>query len=152
AANLVSRAASRLSKRVAVNPQPIRRAALLVLALWVALPTLPRISTYRRLHSEHRRYREQFAQAVASLGSAPAIVFVRYAAGHGEERLVDNVPDLHTTKVWIVHDCGPENSRLLGLAPQRTPYLYEEWPDSAGYRIRISRMSDIAPDTTATSV
>jgi hypothetical protein len=28
--------------------------------------------------------------------------------------------------VWIVHDLGPENAKLLALAPDRVPYLYVE--------------------------
>jgi hypothetical protein len=37
-----------------------------------------------------------------------------------------NEPDLAGARIWVVHDRGPDNARLLALAPDRVPYLYDE--------------------------
>ncbi len=37
-----------------------------------------------------------------------------------------NEPDLARARLWLVHDRGPDNARLLELAPERLPFLYDE--------------------------
>jgi hypothetical protein len=115
----------------------IQRLALAAVAVWLAAPTFDRIASYRRAHAEQRAYRVRFEKAISALPDSSSIVFVRYAAGHGEERLVENVPDLSSARTWIVHDLGPENARLLALAPSRSAYLYVETVrgDSIAFRL-----------------
>jgi hypothetical protein len=56
-----------------------------------------------------------------------AIVFVRYAASHNDGlSLVRNAPNLDEAPVWTVYDRGAENARLMALAPERVPYLFDE--------------------------
>jgi hypothetical protein len=114
----------------------IHRVLFLVAAVWLATPAGKRIATYRHAHAEQRVYRERFQRTLAAL-PAPSIVFVRYAPGHGEERLIENVPDLSSARTWIVHDRGVENARLLALAPNRVAYLFHEalHRDSVDFRI-----------------
>ena len=106
------------------------------------MPAFARIVSYRQAHAEQRAYRKQFEQAVLALPKAPSIVFVRYAYGpRGEDRLVDNVPDLASARTWIVHDRGGDNGRLLAVAPNRAAYLYREFRrgDSVEFRIEPLR-------------
>ena len=68
-----------------------------------------------------------FRQAVERLPELKVIVFVRYGPDHDPHRsLVTNEPDLQAAKAWLVHDLGDRNARLLALAPERKPYLYDE--------------------------
>jgi len=105
--------------------------------IWLAAPTPGRIVSYRRAHVEQREYRAQFERAIAGLPSTPSIVFLSTAPGHGEQRLVENVPDLWSEQTWIVHDLGEQNVRLLALAPARRAYLCREYArgDTANFRI-----------------
>ncbi len=58
---------------------------------------------------------------------APAIIFVRDVATHDpEDQMVFNDADLASSPRWLVHDRGPENARLMALAPERTAWLYDE--------------------------
>ena len=124
------------------NRPAIVGAALGLVILWLAVPALARISSYRRAHADYRRYHERFLSAVARLPSPRSIVFVRYAPGHGEEKLVENVPDLASAPVWVVHDCGAHNSALTALAPERVPYLYRESRDSSGFSFTMARLAE----------
>ena len=54
-------------------------------------------------------------------------MFVRYAPNATVHlSLTNNEPDPESARVWAVHDLGDENLRLLKIAPDRVPYLYEE--------------------------
>jgi hypothetical protein len=67
-----------------------------------------------------------FRKTIAGL-SGPSVVFVRYGPGHDPHRaLVVNPPDLERARVWIAHDRGVDDARLLGVVPDRTPWLYDE--------------------------
>lgn len=71
----------------------------------------------------HRRFRD----AMANLPGDKLIVFVRYAPRHSPHKsLISNDPDLIRARVWTVYDRGPDDIRLLRLAPNRVPYLYDE--------------------------
>ena len=68
-----------------------------------------------------------FAKTLSRIPSARSIVFVRYPSYHSWRRsLIANEPDLDRARVWIVHDRGPDNARLLAFAPDRDAYLYDE--------------------------
>jgi hypothetical protein len=40
--------------------------------------------------------------------------------------VINNEPDLPRARIWIVYDRGSDNARLLAIARDRTPYLYDE--------------------------
>jgi hypothetical protein len=77
---------------------------------------------------EHRQdYVRGFATLVQQIPAAKAIVFVRYLPTHNVHvSLIANDPDLARAHAWVVYDRGPDNTRLLALAPDRAPYLYDE--------------------------
>ena len=128
-----------LAKRSAALQQAtIQRFVFVALSLALVGPALGRVRFYRGAHASQREYHERFQRAVAALPNAPSIVFVRYAPGHGEERLVENVPDLGSASPWIVHDCGADNRRLLAFAPSRVPYVYREWIGTTGLSFALT--------------
>lgn len=76
-----------------------------------------------------KRPQRYFREAVASIPDAKSIVFVHYpASASGHLSLVGNPPDYTAARTWIVYDRGPENARLMALAPDRVAYYYD-----AGY-------------------
>ena len=78
------------------------------------------------LAQDHSFY-DAFTQLVRQIPDQRAIVFVRYSDKHLDGlSLVRNVPDLQKTAVWTVYDRGEDNARLLALAPDRVPYLFDE--------------------------
>jgi len=69
----------------------------------------------------HRMFRH-------SVDSLPgrSIVFVRYAPGEAcQQNLIENDPPLARARAWIVYDRGVDDGRLLRLAPDRAPYLFD---------------------------
>jgi 4-amino-4-deoxy-L-arabinose transferase-like glycosyltransferase len=99
-------------------------AGFFVLWLVGALSTLPRArSMSRMVHAPYTEFRSRLER----IADSKAIVFVRKPPRHTlGQSLVINAPDLHRARIWIVHDLGPENARLLALVPDRVPYLYDE--------------------------
>lgn len=68
-----------------------------------------------------------FPEQLRQLPAAKAIVFVRYGPYHRVyQSLIMNEPDLASARIWVVHDRGPDNTRLLALAPDRVAYLYDD--------------------------
>jgi hypothetical protein len=122
----------------------VQQLALFAAAVWLVVPGLSRVLSYRHVHAEQRIYRQRFETAVAALPNVPSVVFVRYAPGSGNEGLVENVPDLSSAVTWIVHDRGAENARLLALAPRRVAYLYYESEKGDTTDFRIERLDHVA--------
>ena len=78
------------------------------------------------LGEDHSFY-DAFARLLRQIPDQRAIVFVRYADKHPDGlSLVRNVPDLERAPLWTVYDRGEDNARLLALAPDRVPYLFDE--------------------------
>jgi hypothetical protein len=99
-------------------------AAVLVAALG---PCVGRVEDARSLKADASLYLERFAARVARIPEPRAVVFVRYSERHPNQwSLVRNEPDLETARTWLVFDRGSENEKLLKLAPDRAPYLYDE--------------------------
>ena len=70
--------------------------------------------------------RREFEAAVAGLRRQPAIVFVRYGRKHSPHRsLTVNRADWQHAAAWIVYEMGPLSLKLLELAPDRHPYIYD---------------------------
>ena len=54
-------------------------------------------------------------------------MFVRYAPDHLIHlSLIRNEPDAARARVWTVYDRGADNERLMRVAPDRVPFLYDE--------------------------
>jgi hypothetical protein len=112
---------TRLSNAGAAAPAA---AALVLLALGLgAHDAWPTRETIHRAGLYHRA----FASAVAAVPDAKAIIFVRYGPHHDSNfGLIENPPDYEHARVWIAYDRGNDNARLLALAPDRVPYLFDE--------------------------
>jgi hypothetical protein len=68
----------------------------------------------------------RFRDRLRTIGRS-AIVFVRYRASHeGRRSLVENGDALSRSRVWVVHDRGEDNERLLRRVPDRAAYIYDE--------------------------
>jgi hypothetical protein len=118
---------SSIGARIGEDEASRRRVRGLVfgaISVLLAVPAIPRVMSYRQAHAEQRRYREALERAVALLAPDSAIVFIPYDTTHGEARLMQNVPNLASSPVWLAHDCGVANGRLLALAPTRRAYSY----------------------------
>jgi hypothetical protein len=112
----------------------------LVLALLLMLaPALGDVRLVRTVRQRETLYHRNFNQLVSAISASKAIVFVRYRPNHAAHfSLVRNVPDLSSAPVWVVYDRGADNARLLRLAPDRVPYLYDD------LRLAIAPLGDTA--------
>lgn len=102
---------------------------LLLVAIGVLVVRKEPIAYWRTARLEHSSYQRQFLTAVESIRDRRAVVFVRYAPDRDyylHRSSVANGPEGRNARVWIVHDRAAENEALLRLAPERTPYLYDE--------------------------
>ena len=113
-----------------LGPGRLTWLALIVCTAAVPLVVLDLRASRRTL--EHRQdYVRGFAALVQQIPASKAIVFVRYLPTHNVHvSLIVNEPDLARAHAWIVYDRGADNARLLALAPDRTPYLYDEATNS----------------------
>jgi hypothetical protein len=108
--------------------RPLASIGSVVLALFLVagsfkscLRAKQRIGSTRSNYTEFRTLLERLPT------EARAIVFVRYSEFHDPDRaLVRNPPDYDAARHWVVYDRGEENWRLLDLAPERVPYLFDE--------------------------
>jgi hypothetical protein len=105
-----------------------------------------------KIQDDHAYY-DAFAALIQHIDDPRAIVFVRYSAKHLDGiSFVRNVPELDSAAVWTVYDRGAANARLLSLAPDRTPYLFDEesWtlkrlePSTSA---RSRSIASVAPDS-----
>jgi Dolichyl-phosphate-mannose-protein mannosyltransferase len=104
---------------------PALGAALVCLLFLVAAATTALAA--RRTHVSMAQFDESFRATLSTLPTARSIVFVHYEPRMLQHvSVVTNEPDLEAAPVWIVHDRGAENARLLARAPDRTPYVFEE--------------------------
>jgi hypothetical protein len=109
--------------------EPATRLALPVLALSVLGLAVGLDEAFRTRQFEHdrRSYQRAFARIVAGIPDPRAVVFVRYKPDHSPHlSLIENPADHARARIWVVHDRGADNARLLALAPERSPYLFDE--------------------------
>jgi 4-amino-4-deoxy-L-arabinose transferase-like glycosyltransferase len=72
-------------------------------------------------------YTRAFARTLEAVKEPRAVVFVRYHPRHNPHRsLVENPPDFGRARIWVARDRGADNLRLIALAPDRVPYLFDE--------------------------
>lgn len=99
-------------------------ALLAVVALAPAYVTIRQVRA--QIAADHAYY-DRFRAALATIRDRRAVVFVRYAPTHNDNlSLVRNVADLAAAPVWTVYDRGADDIRLLRIAPDRVPYLFDE--------------------------
>jgi hypothetical protein len=123
------------ARRVALWLDSARLARLAVLLIFVAALPLAFLDlrASRRTLQHRQAYMRGFTALVHQIPAPKAIVFVRYLPTHNVHgSLIVNDPDLARARAWIVYDRGPDNARLVALAPDRTPYLYDEATNTLG--------------------
>ena len=95
-------------------------------AIWLMFPIPGIVSVGRRLALSKAAYWQNFQRLVSTLPSKRSVVFVQYTRGHlPHSSLVQNEP-FGSADVWIVHDRGADDARLMSFAGDRHPYLYWE--------------------------
>lgn len=108
-------------------PQPRTIGAALSVALVLCALLGYRFSEARAARRASVVPFHDFERAVAGIADEKAIVFVRYSAPADMHRsLVNNDPDWARARVWVAHDRGADNARLLARAPDRAAYVYDE--------------------------
>lgn len=117
----------RYGARGGITPEPRIAMAMLLLLAVDAIPASGALSKRRAEVERAHRYHASFRRVLASTAPERVVVFVRYAPEHDIHRaLVEVPPDYATGRAWVVHDRGADNERLLRLAPDRKPYLFDE--------------------------
>lgn len=98
--------------------------AALVLAM---VPSMAYDADLARLGKRGGRWRlVAFQERIRSVPDR-SIVFVRFAPDHNfHQSVIRNEPDAARARVWIVYDRGADNERLMRVAPDRVPFLYDE--------------------------
>jgi hypothetical protein len=128
---LVIAAVARRVKRARANEgsvtgEVLAQWCMLVLVVLAIIPTMGAARMVHHFKSIGDLPHRQFRQAVDALPDARTIVFVRYAPGEGcQQNLIQNYPPLATARSWIVNDRGADDARLLRVAPDRTPYVFD---------------------------
>jgi hypothetical protein len=103
------------------------RAAMVALCAFVLIPATIVLPRYRAAWQRTTTYQRRFQTALGLIEreSPRSIVFVDYGRDHDvHSSLVWNVPDLATAKTWIAHERGPDDLRLMRLAPDRRAYIF----------------------------
>ena len=143
AAVAASRALGRA--RTAAGPRGawnLESACMLAVVLASLVPSALDAARIRDVRREQAGPQERFRALLRSL-PGPSVVFVRYGRGHDPDRsLVVNEPEPARARVWVVHDRGEDDMRLLKLAPDRVPYLYDE---AQGRLVPLPRAYGAAP-------
>jgi hypothetical protein len=114
---------ARLDGGQAVSPLVARSAALAALLLVpFCMSDLARARVAIDLRNEFNRRAEDVIR-----GAPPhSILFVRYPRTQSPHRAITrNEADLTSARSWVVYDRGAENARLLALAPDRQPYVFD---------------------------
>ncbi len=112
------------------NVPPVAPGAVLAVLLSAALlfPYDTRMVDYVRTDKdESAAYHRDFRDLLRLAPGERIMVFIRYAPNHSPHHsLVTNEPDLAAARAWTVYDRGADNIRLIRLAPDRTPYLFDD--------------------------
>jgi hypothetical protein len=107
--------------------EPRVAVATFVTAVALAIPGALRIPTTVSRYQTEVAYQRRFGHALRLVDneSHKAIVFVEYGPRHNAHfPLVRNVPDLAEARTWIAYERGPDDLRLMRLAPERRAYIY----------------------------
>ncbi|MFN2565264.1 MAG: hypothetical protein ABR499_09680 [Gemmatimonadaceae bacterium] len=118
-----------LRPRFSAGPinDPRARAALVALCAFTTISAALVLPKYRAAWQRTTTYQRRFATALSLVQreTPRSIVFVDYGRDHDiHASLVRNVPDLATAKTWIAYERGPDDLRLMRLAPDRRAYIF----------------------------
>jgi hypothetical protein len=103
------------------------RAAVVALCAFVLIPATIVLPRYRAAWQRTTIYQRRFMTALSLIEreSPRSIVFVDYGRDHDvHSSLIWNVPDLAAAKTWIAYERGPDDLRLMRLAPDRRAYVF----------------------------
>lgn len=97
-----------------------------------------------------RGYAQRILAAALAQVDGPAVVLVhRDSTRSVHNPLVVISPSMSTERVWLAHDLGPRNERLLGRVPNREAFLYDEQSGSLTRLPRDSAMGVLQSLRTA---
>jgi hypothetical protein len=119
------------------------RAAIVALCVVVLVPATIVLPRYRAAWQRTTTYQRRFITALSLIEreSARSIVFVDYGHNHDvHSSLIWNVPDLATAKTWIAYERGPDDLRLMRLAPDRRAYIFRA---DEGRLTRLPPLADL---------
>jgi hypothetical protein len=106
---------------------PEATVAVFLLALAACIPGVMTLRVIREQVNADRTYFERFDAVLGGIRDERAIVFVRYAPNHNDNlSLVRNPASHDEARVWIAHDRGADNARLVAAAKDRRAYLFDE--------------------------
>ncbi len=124
-----------LWQRLTHTPTTAGAFAVALIVLGLAWPLVVGVELARDAHLLLSAQQEDFRRLVASIPARRALVFVRYGPLHNFHfSLISNDPNLANARAWIVYDRGSDNARLMAIAPDRVPYLYDE---ASGKLVRL---------------
>jgi hypothetical protein len=122
--------ASRLTalRRTAFTARATPRAVAAVALTILLLPgSVARVRTARSYKARQLTAQATFRARLNGIAAEKAVVFVRYAPRHNVHfSLIDNDPDLASSRVWTVHHRGADDARLMMLARDRAAFLFDE--------------------------
>lgn len=117
-------------RRVLLTPtatDPRIALALLLTATAIGVPSAAGIPPTITRHDAEVTYQRRFNEALNHVEreNNKAIVFVQYGPNHRPLfSLVRNVPNAGQAQLWIAHERGRDDLRLMRLAPDRRAYVY----------------------------
>jgi hypothetical protein len=103
------------------------RAAIVASCAFLLVPATIVLPRYRAAWQRTTTYQRRFMAALSFIEreSPRSILFVDYGRDHdAHSSLIWNVPDLATAKTWIAYERGPDDLRLMRLAPERRAYIF----------------------------
>jgi hypothetical protein len=109
------------------SAEPRVAVAAVVTAVALGVPGVLRIPTTVSHYHSDVAYQRRFGEMlrVVTNEQQKAIVFIEYGPGHNVHfPLVRNVPSLADAEAWIAYERGPDDLRLMRLAPERRAYIY----------------------------
>jgi hypothetical protein len=113
---------------IAALPADARaRVAIVALCAFMLIPATMILPRYRAAWQRTTTYQRRFLTAleIVQRESARSIVFVDYGRKHDmHSSLIWNVADLATAPTWIAYERGPDDLRLMRLAPDRRAYIF----------------------------
>lgn len=116
----------RLLLQSALHLPQQKAAGVLLASALVAMPFLYRdVSLARRSRDVSAQGHRMVASLLATVPDRRLVVFVRYPAGHNHHASIVGNALGDSDRVWLVHDLGAENVRLLARVKDRAPYILD---------------------------
>jgi hypothetical protein len=106
---------------------PRIRTAVFGLAVPLVLVAATELPRNRRAWQQNTSYQRRFITALRIIEEASprSIVFIDYGPKHEPDlSLIWNVPDLAEARIWLAHNRGADNIRLMRLAPERRAFVF----------------------------